>query len=179
MANDITKLLYPTSWLSESPIPGGLPGQVSCFSSTRPTRFMLDDSTIYALYCNWASSHCGCARIVRPVPGVFFERQPQTTRLTTLSRYTKVSAQTTLPNCAMQSSTSNDPTQPRQIQLLDAGALVLYFPPPRTATGEDILELHIHGGPAITKAVLSAIAQTNTLSKQCTTPNQANSPAAP
>ncbi|KAJ5173930.1 uncharacterized protein N7500_001861 [Penicillium coprophilum] len=56
-----------------------------------------------------------------------------------------------------------DPTQPPMANtILDAGALVLYFPSPRTATGEDILELHIHGGPAITKAVLSAIAQTNT-----------------
>ena len=56
-----------------------------------------------------------------------------------------------------------DPTQPPTTNtILDAGALVLYFPSPRTATGEEILELHIHGGPAITKAVLSAIAQTNT-----------------
>ncbi|OQE06969.1 hypothetical protein PENVUL_c015G03259 [Penicillium vulpinum] len=56
-----------------------------------------------------------------------------------------------------------DPTQPPTANtILDAGALVLYFPSPRTATGEDILELHIHGGPAITKAILSAIAQTNT-----------------
>jgi tRNA modification GTPase len=44
---------------------------------------------------------------------------------------------------------------------LDAGALVLYFPGPKTVTGEDVLEFHIHGGPAIAKAVLAAIAQTN------------------
>jgi len=44
---------------------------------------------------------------------------------------------------------------------LDAGALVLYFPGPKTVTGEDVLELHIHGGPAIVKAVLDAIARTN------------------
>ena len=42
-------------------------------------------------------------------------------------------------------------------QLLDSGALVLYFPAPHTVTGEDVLELHIHGGPAIVKAVLAAI----------------------
>ncbi|KAK4888322.1 mitochondrial splicing system protein [Elasticomyces elasticus] len=41
--------------------------------------------------------------------------------------------------------------------VLDASALVLYFPAPRTATGEDLLELHVHGGPAIVKAVLAAI----------------------
>jgi tRNA modification GTPase len=46
--------------------------------------------------------------------------------------------------------------------VLDSEALVLYFPSPRTVTGEDVLELHIHGGPAIIKAVLSAIGTCNT-----------------
>ncbi|KAI5289418.1 mitochondrial splicing system protein, partial [Ascosphaera aggregata] len=46
---------------------------------------------------------------------------------------------------------------PTQTTALDAGALVLYFPAPQTVTGEDVLELHIHGGPAIVKAVLAAI----------------------
>lgn len=41
--------------------------------------------------------------------------------------------------------------------MLDSAALVLYFPAPNTVTGEDVLELHTHGGPAIVKAVLSAI----------------------
>ncbi|KAB8337156.1 hypothetical protein FH972_021460 [Carpinus fangiana] len=41
--------------------------------------------------------------------------------------------------------------------VLDSGALVLYFPGPTTVTGEDVLELHVHGGPAIVRAVLSAI----------------------
>ncbi|KAI7346723.1 P-loop containing nucleoside triphosphate hydrolase protein [Hortaea werneckii] len=43
--------------------------------------------------------------------------------------------------------------------MLDASALVLYFPGPKTVTGEDVLELHVHGGPAIVKAVISAIPQ--------------------
>ena len=42
-------------------------------------------------------------------------------------------------------------------QVLDSGALILYFPSPDTVTGEDVLELHVHGGTAIVKAVLSAI----------------------
>lgn len=42
-------------------------------------------------------------------------------------------------------------------QVLDANALVFYFPAPHTATGEDILELHVHGGTAVVKAVLAAI----------------------
>ncbi|EZF30410.1 hypothetical protein H109_01302 [Trichophyton interdigitale MR816] len=40
---------------------------------------------------------------------------------------------------------------------LDSGALVFHFPAPNTVTGEDVLELHIHGGPAVIKSILSAI----------------------
>lgn len=55
-----------------------------------------------------------------------------------------------------------DPTQePSSSTVLDAGALVLYFPSPKTVTGEDVLELHLHGGPAIVKAVLTAISKCN------------------
>ncbi|TGO13346.1 hypothetical protein BTUL_0071g00230 [Botrytis tulipae] len=43
--------------------------------------------------------------------------------------------------------------------ILDSDALVLYFPAPKTVTGEDVLELHVHGGPATVKAVLGAIPQ--------------------
>ncbi|TKA83064.1 hypothetical protein B0A55_00920 [Friedmanniomyces simplex] len=42
-------------------------------------------------------------------------------------------------------------------RVLDASALVLYLPAPRTVTGEDVLELHVHGGPAVVRAVLGAI----------------------
>lgn len=42
-------------------------------------------------------------------------------------------------------------------QVLDPNALVLFFPTPKTVTGEDILELHLHGGAAVVKAVLNAI----------------------
>ncbi|OAA72445.1 mitochondrial GTPase [Cordyceps fumosorosea ARSEF 2679] len=41
--------------------------------------------------------------------------------------------------------------------VLDSSALVLYFPAPATVTGEDVLELHVHGGSATVKAVLAAI----------------------
>ena len=49
--------------------------------------------------------------------------------------------------------------QPSNAVVLDSGALILYFPSPRTVTGEDLLELHVHGGPAVVKAVLEAIPQ--------------------
>ncbi|HKR17535.1 MAG TPA: tRNA uridine-5-carboxymethylaminomethyl(34) synthesis GTPase MnmE [Rhizorhapis sp.] len=38
-------------------------------------------------------------------------------------------------------------------------ALVLWFPGPGSATGEDLAELHLHGGRAVVQAVLSALAQ--------------------
>ena len=42
-------------------------------------------------------------------------------------------------------------------ELLDR-ALVLRFPGPRSATGEDVAELHLHGGRAVVGAVLEALA---------------------
>ena len=49
-------------------------------------------------------------------------------------------------------------------EVLDSNALVLYFPSPKSATGEDVLELHIHGGPATIKAVLAAISESKSSS---------------
>ena len=37
-------------------------------------------------------------------------------------------------------------------------ALVLWFPGPRSATGEDMAELHVHGGRAVVAAILTALA---------------------
>ena len=42
-------------------------------------------------------------------------------------------------------------------RLLDRG-LVLFFPGPRSFTGEDCAELHLHGGVAVVDAVMSALA---------------------
>ena len=44
--------------------------------------------------------------------------------------------------------------------VLDSNALVLFFPGPKSVTGEDVLELHVHGGTATVKAVLSALPAT-------------------
>ncbi|KAF1990115.1 hypothetical protein K402DRAFT_418195 [Aulographum hederae CBS 113979] len=46
---------------------------------------------------------------------------------------------------------------PQTHAILDPSTLILHFPAPHSFTGEDILELHLHGGPAIVKAVLEAI----------------------
>jgi tRNA modification GTPase len=41
-------------------------------------------------------------------------------------------------------------------EILDS-ALLLWFPGPRTATGEDLGEIHVHGGRAVVAAVLDAL----------------------
>src|SRR5690606_3839528 len=38
-------------------------------------------------------------------------------------------------------------------------ALVLWFPAPASFTGEDVAELHVHGGRAVVHAVLGALAE--------------------
>ncbi|WP_380873117.1 tRNA modification GTPase MnmE [Sphingomonas sp. DBB INV C78] len=45
---------------------------------------------------------------------------------------------------------------PRNNERLDR-ALVLWFPGPRTATGEDLAELHVHGGRAVVDAILATL----------------------
>ncbi|MEL6767345.1 MAG: tRNA uridine-5-carboxymethylaminomethyl(34) synthesis GTPase MnmE, partial [Pseudomonadota bacterium] len=48
----------------------------------------------------------------------------------------------------------------REGELID-DALVIYFAGPASFTGEDVVELHCHGGRAVTAALLSAIAGLN------------------
>lgn len=48
---------------------------------------------------------------------------------------------------------------PTNAGILDPNAIVLFFPAPKSATGEDVLELHIHGGPAVVNAVLKGISR--------------------
>lgn len=50
---------------------------------------------------------------------------------------------------------------PETKETLDSNSLVLFFPGPRSVTGEDVLELHVHGGSAIVASVLRAIASCN------------------
>lgn len=61
--------------------------------------------------------------------------------------------------------TLRDPGQPDNAPVLDSEAVVLYFPATKTVTGEDILELHVHGGSATVKAVLRAIPRCETPAK--------------
>ncbi|KAI0558187.1 50S ribosome-binding GTPase [Gracilaria domingensis] len=58
---------------------------------------------------------------------------------------------------------------PTSAELLDE-ALVLYFPSPKSFTGEDVVELHVHGSRAVISAVIDAIAD-------CASPQLAVRPA--
>ncbi|PHH78140.1 hypothetical protein CDD82_3192 [Ophiocordyceps australis] len=65
---------------------------------------------------------------------------------------------------ALRSLHAPDKADP-DADILDPQALVILFPGPRTVTGQDVLELHLHGGPATVRAVLAAIAR-------CPSPNR-------
>ena len=45
---------------------------------------------------------------------------------------------------------------PRSGELIDRG-LVLWFPAPRSYTGEDVVELHVHAGPAVVDGIAEAL----------------------
>ncbi len=45
---------------------------------------------------------------------------------------------------------------PRRLERIDE-VLVVFMPGPATATGEDVAEIHCHGGPAILRAILDAV----------------------
>ncbi|KAJ5612344.1 hypothetical protein N7510_005538 [Penicillium lagena] len=124
-------------------------GHWRSFSSNRPARFILDgDSTIYALSTAPGRAAIAVVRVSGP---------------SCVSIYNALCPQAPLPKPRLAAlRTLYDPHQmPSANSVLDAGALVLYFSAPKTVTGEDVLEFHIHGGPAIAKAVLGAIARTN------------------
>jgi tRNA modification GTPase len=53
-------------------------------------------------------------------------------------------------------------SHPTNKKLLDRG-LAVYFKEPKSFTGEDVVELHIHGGYANTTTMLSALSQINYL----------------
>lgn len=60
---------------------------------------------------------------------------------------------------------------PRTDTLLDRG-LVLWFPGPQSFTGEDVLELHVHGGHAVLAGVLDGLSAL----QGCARPRPASSP---
>ncbi|KAI1891805.1 hypothetical protein AGOR_G00147530 [Albula goreensis] len=101
---------------------------------------MCDADTIFAL----SSGHgrCGVAvvRVSGPASGLV------------LSSMAGLAHSRTVPRTARLRNI----TDPRSQELLDRG-LVLWFPGPHSFTGEDSVELHIHGGTAVITGVLQAL----------------------
>lgn len=99
--------------------------------------------TIYALSTQYARSAIGVVRISGSNASKIL------TKLTTAK----------LPKARMASVRKL--YEPQTKTLLDE-SLVLYMPGPKTYTGEDIVELHLHGGRAVISAVLKAIKSLHT-----------------
>ncbi|KKK20965.1 hypothetical protein AOCH_005666 [Aspergillus ochraceoroseus] len=126
--------------------------QPRCFSASQSARLIFDgDSTIYALSTAPGRAAIAVVRVSGPsCVSVYQALCPKSP----LPR-PRVAAVRTLYDPS-SSSSSAEPSGASSV--LDAGALVLYFPGPKTVTGEDVLEFHLHGGPAIVRSVLAAIA---------------------
>ncbi|KAL4944712.1 hypothetical protein BDV06DRAFT_186574 [Aspergillus oleicola] len=125
--------------------------QRRCFSAKLPTRLTREgDATIYALSTAPGRAAIAVLRVSGPAcVEVYRALCPKAP----LPRPRVVAVRT------LYDPTSIDPS--RQANVLDAGALVLYFSGPKTVTGEDVLEFHLHGGPAIVRSVLTAISSTS------------------
>jgi len=113
---------------------------------TRPLNTTTSDSTIYALSTAPGRAAIAVIRISGPAclhiyhalcPGKK-DPKPRSATVRTLFE----------PNVPSSTTT-----------VLDSSALILYFPGPRTVTGEDVLEFQVHGGTAIVRAVLAAISK--------------------
>ncbi|KPP79217.1 tRNA modification GTPase GTPBP3, mitochondrial-like [Scleropages formosus] len=115
-------------------------GLRSCSLKALCTRVVHDADTIFAL----SSGHgkCGVAvvRVSGPASGFALQSIAG-------FRHTLPAARTAL---------LRNITDPHSQELLDR-ALVLWFPGPRSFTGEDCAEFHIHGGPAVISGVLKAL----------------------
>ena len=95
------------------------------------------DETIVALSSGQLPSGIAVIRVsgpgVRPLLGELFDSVPEPRRLSLRSIRTR-----------------ND-------ELLDEG-LVVFFPGPGSATGEDVAEFHVHGSPAVVSAIVEEFA---------------------
>ncbi|KAM8874610.1 5-taurinomethyluridine-[tRNA] synthase subunit GTPB3, mitochondrial isoform 2-T2 [Spinachia spinachia] len=101
---------------------------------------LADAETIFAL----SSGHGRC--------GVAVVRASGPASATALGCMTGLSCNLPPPRTALLRSI----TDPQSKEVLDRG-LVLWFPAPHSFTGEDSVEFHIHGGPAVISAVLHAL----------------------
>jgi|JI10StandDraft_1071094.scaffolds.fasta_scaffold00141_50 tRNA modification GTPase len=121
--------------------------------------------TIIALASGSGRAGVAVIRISGPGSAALIKGMTRLTRSGTGEAGGDVSRETSL--------TSIDPAQPfpkprraviRTLQDAEGGfideALVLWMPAPHSYTGEDVAELHVHGGPAVIEAVIGAALKT-------------------
>ncbi|PYH48274.1 tRNA modification GTPase [Aspergillus saccharolyticus JOP 1030-1] len=135
------------------------PSPRRCFSASRLNFSLFNaNSTIYALSTAPGRAAIAVVRVSGPA---------------CVQIYNALSPTVPLPRARLAAvRTLYDPLySPSPNSILDAAALVLYFPGPRTVTGEDVLEFHLHGGPAVVKSVLSAIANVDPSRASTTRPD--------
>ncbi|XP_051929883.1 tRNA modification GTPase GTPBP3, mitochondrial [Hippocampus zosterae] len=111
---------------------------LSSFDGDPPA--LIDAETIFAL----SSGHGKC--------GVAVVRISGPSSATALRCMAGLTRSLPVPRSALLRSI----THPQSKEVLDRG-LVLWFPAPHSFTGEDSVEFHIHGGPAVTAAVVQAL----------------------
>jgi tRNA modification GTPase len=100
---------------------------------------MAEPDTIFALSSGQGRAGVAVIRLSGPAAGVALDR---------------MAAPRPRPRVAALRSIRDPDTG----EVLDQ-ALVLFFPAPRSETGEDMAELHVHGGRAVIAGVLSALAR--------------------
>ncbi|CAK7224890.1 mitochondrial splicing system protein [Sporothrix eucalyptigena] len=120
---------------------------IDASAAAAPYPFHSDDATIYAL--SSAPGRAGIAVI-------------RTSGSDCLNIYKALcpSARPLKPRYAAVRTLYDPASSSGDANILDRAAVILYFPGPKSVTGEDVLELHVHGGPATVKAVLAAIPAT-------------------
>ncbi|XP_028260389.1 5-taurinomethyluridine-[tRNA] synthase subunit GTPB3, mitochondrial isoform X2 [Parambassis ranga] len=101
---------------------------------------LADADTIFAL----SSGHGRC--------GVAVVRVSGPASVTALRLMAGLTGRLPTPRTALLRSI----TDPQTREVLDRG-LVLWFPAPHSFSGEDSVEFHVHGGPAVITAVLQAL----------------------
>jgi tRNA modification GTPase len=101
------------------------------------------DDTIFALSSGQPPAAIGILRISGPGAG---------------NALSSVAGSLPQPRFAMLSNI----TDPVSGELLDS-ALCLWFPGPHSATGEDLAEIHCHGGRAVIRAIETALEQVDGL----------------
>eukprot|EP00004_Rigifila_ramosa_P026240 TRINITY_DN8086_c0_g1_i1.p1 TRINITY_DN8086_c0_g1~~TRINITY_DN8086_c0_g1_i1.p1 ORF type:complete len:337 (-),score=34.03 TRINITY_DN8086_c0_g1_i1:26-1036(-) len=101
-------------------------------------------STVFALATAHTAQPAGVAVVRISGPGA----------LQVLGALTRT-APVALPPRALTAVKLLNPRNPTDV--LDR-ALAAYFPRPRSFTGEDVVELHLHGGPAVVRNVLEVLA---------------------